>query len=61
MAQWSEVIQTIPGCITTGRDWESDRETHNWPSVTAGLLVVALSGNRKNAHFVAYKRDDSTE
>ena len=32
----SEVsLQTgsIPGCITTGRDWESHRAAHNWPSV----------------------------
>jgi hypothetical protein len=24
---------SIPGCITTGRDWESHRAAHNWPSV----------------------------
>ena len=23
----------IPGCMTTGRDWESHRAVHNWPSV----------------------------
>ena len=23
----------IPGCITSGRDWESHRAAHNWPSV----------------------------
>ena len=23
----------IPGCITTGRDWEPHRVAHNWPSV----------------------------
>ena len=23
----------VPGCITTGRDWESHRAAHNWPSV----------------------------
>jgi hypothetical protein len=23
----------IPGCITTGCDWESHRLAHNWPSV----------------------------
>ena len=22
-----------PGCITSGRDWESHRATHNWPSI----------------------------
>jgi hypothetical protein len=22
----------IPGCITTGCDWESHRAAHNWPS-----------------------------
>ena len=22
-----------PGCITSGRDWESHRMAHNWPSV----------------------------
>ncbi|XP_055737530.1 palmitoyltransferase ZDHHC20-B isoform X2 [Salvelinus fontinalis] len=24
---------SIPGCITTGRDWKSHRAAHNWPSV----------------------------
>ena len=24
---------SIPGCITTGCDWESHRAVHNWPSV----------------------------
>ena len=24
---------SFPGCITTGRDWESHRAAHNWPSV----------------------------
>ena len=23
----------FPGCITTGRDWESHRAVHNWPSI----------------------------
>ena len=26
-----------PGCITSGRDWESHREAHNWPRVIGGL------------------------
>ena len=44
VAQWSKVLHlsargvatdpgSIPGCITTGRDWESHRAVHNWPSV----------------------------
>ena len=24
---------SIPGCITTGRDWEYHRAAHNWPSI----------------------------
>ena len=24
---------SIPGCITTGYDWESRRAAHNWPSI----------------------------
>jgi hypothetical protein len=36
----------FPGCITTGRDWESHRAAHNWPSVVEvrvwpGLAVIA--------------------
>ena len=23
----------IPGCITSGRDWETHEAAHNWPSV----------------------------
>ena len=26
-------LGSIPGCVTTVRDWESDRVVHNWPSV----------------------------
>ena len=44
MAQWSKALHLsargvttdpglIPGCITTGRDWESHRVAYNWPSV----------------------------
>jgi hypothetical protein len=27
------VLGSNPGCITSGRDWESYRAAHNWPSV----------------------------
>ena len=44
VAQWSKALHLsargvttdpglIPGCITTGCDWESHRVQHNWPSV----------------------------
>ena len=28
------VTGSNPGCITSGRDWESHRVVHNWPNVT---------------------------
>jgi hypothetical protein len=28
-----------PGCITSGRDWESHRAAHNWPSVIQAVVV----------------------
>ena len=36
---------SIPGCITTGWDWESRSAAHNWPSVVrvrvwSGLAVI---------------------
>ena len=44
VVQWSKALHLsargittdpglIPGCITTGFDWESHRAAHNWPSV----------------------------
>jgi hypothetical protein len=26
-----------PGRITSGRDWESHRAAHNWPSIVRGM------------------------
>ena len=34
---------SIPGCVTTARDWESHRASHNWPNdvqVWPGLAVI---------------------
>ncbi|CAB1347832.1 unnamed protein product, partial [Coregonus sp. 'balchen'] len=36
----------IPGCITTGRDWESHRAAHNFPSVVRVWLVWAVIVNK---------------
>ena len=49
---------SIPGCITTGRVWESHREAHNWTSVVRvrvwlGYAVIV----NKNALIVVTGRD----
>jgi hypothetical protein len=49
--QWSKALHlsargvttdpgSIPDCITTGCDWESQRAAHNWTSVVMGLARV---------------------
>ena len=37
---------SIPGCTSPGRDWESLRAAHNWPSVFRVRPVQAVNVNK---------------
>ena len=48
---------SIPGCMTTGRDWESHKAAHNWPSVFRvwpGKAVI-VNNNLFLTHLIRFK------